>query len=98
MSNRSDRLAARFADLAQPVGELATVRPQEDAPAASGDPNTGQIKTTTAGWDATHRRVTYWMHLDVIDAVRKTAKCNGESVAAFVDRALRTELRRASKD
>ena len=97
MSNRSERLAARFADLAQPVEELAADRPQE-GPATSNEPDGRRIKPTTAGWDATHRRVTYWMHLDVIDAVRKTAKSNGESVAAFVDRALRTELRRAAKD
>jgi hypothetical protein len=34
------------------------------------------------------------MHLDVISAVREAAEPKAESVAAFVDRALRNELRR----
>ena len=51
-----------------------------------------------AGWDATHRRVTYWMHVDVISGVRQAAQRGGESVASFVDRALRNELRRTQDD
>jgi len=96
MSSRADRLASRFADLAQPVPETAdgtqqTVRSQERSDTRP-DP-----ASRSQGWDATHRRVTYWMHVDVIEGVRRAAERNGESAASFVDRALRAELQRQDR-
>jgi hypothetical protein len=36
------------------------------------------------------------MHLDVIRGVRAAAERNGESVASFVDRALRGEIQKSA--
>jgi hypothetical protein len=99
-------LAARFEDLAQPVtseaadGPQRTVRSKRSAAEGPGEegilPGGGaqHAPEQPAGWDATHRRVTYWMHVDVISGVRQAAQRNGESVASFVSRALREELQR----
>ena len=92
MSSRADRLAARFGDLAAPVAAVTADGPQQTVRTIGPSQGKGKV----AGWDATHKRVTYWMHLDVIAGVRDAAERNGESVAAFVDRALRRELQRGA--
>jgi hypothetical protein len=93
VSSRADRLAARFAELAAPVTVDTADGPQQTVRNLHHD----EVPRKAAGWDATHKRVTYWMHLAVIAAVREAAERNGESVAAFVDRSLRRELQRSDE-
>ncbi len=104
MTSRADRLAARFANLVEPVADVPadgppqTVDGRDMRPTAVTEETSGLEREKAQGWDATHRRVTYWMHVDVVQGVREAAKRNGESVAGFVDRALRSELRRSRHD
>jgi hypothetical protein len=90
MTSRADRLATRFNDLAAPLDHSADGPQHTDR----------SLRPTEAGrqggWDASHKRVTYWMHVEVIAHVRQAAERNGESVAAFVDRALRRELQQTA--